>query len=262
MKIRQQDIVSIDIDAVNQLTSLLNDNNQMEKAQAMQDLVKNFAFVEDSLNTAMAELQAIKKQLNLDMVNTTIQPSNKALKTQVSVMENSFQKMKEQFNDIKENLISTVQNLVDDVKENGVLALDKTSQFILLKDNLTAFHNSVKNNITNINKTIKTVNAITQEFNAAVKHTKNIGRVIRGKERDSEMNVPSETAVKPLKAMKKVMIGIEGKTGSAIGTVEKLSAYADLIKEKKPSVLKQLKEEKENIVTANPPNTKDKEMAI
>lgn len=267
METKQQNTVSIDIQAVNRLVSLLKDNNQTEKAQATQDLVKNIAFIEESLNTIMAELQAVKKQLNFDTVNTTVQPSHKALKSQVSAMENSIQKLKEQLNVIKEKFIGTVQNILDGVKENGVIALNKTSELLSLKDNLTAFNDGVKNNLTKLNKTIGTVNSVTQEFHAAVKHTKNIGRAITGKERDDEMAVPSETAIKPLNTIKKMMIDIEEKTSSAIGNIEKLSSCADLIKEKKPSVLKQLKEEKEKLAaaspaTASPATAKSKEMVI
>ncbi|WP_313523815.1 DUF6674 family protein [Anaerotignum sp.] len=264
METRQQDNILIDAQAVNQLVHLLKQNNQTEKAQATQSLMDNITLIEKTLNTAMAELQAVKAQLPIDISDKTAvaQPVHQELQAQISIMENGLKKLKEQLDTIKEKFMGTVQNILDGVKENGVLALNKTSELLSLQDNLTAFHGSVKNSITRLDKTIGTVNAVTQEFGAAVKHTKNMGRAIIGKERDNEMAVQSETAIKPLKAIKKMMMGIEEKTSSALGNVEKLSSRADLIKEKKPSVLKQLKEEKEKLATASPATPKSKEMAI
>ena len=262
MEAVKTDKIFIDAQAVNQLINLFKGNNQTEKAQATQDLVNNIVFIEESLNSAMAELQAVKKQLNFDIYNKADTNSAQMVNAEIAKTETLLHKLKEQLNTIKEKFIGTVHNIVDGVKDNGVLALNKTTELLSLKDNLVGLNEGIKKGISRIDKNIETVNAVTQEFNATVKHTNNIGKAIVGKERDNEMALPSETAIKPLKGIKKIMVGIEDKTTSAIESVDRLSDKATVIKEKKPSVLKQLKEEKEKQVNVNPVKPKSKEMAI
>lgn len=255
--VKQQEMY-VDAGAVFELLALLSQQGQAEQIQMIQNLSTTIAVMENNLNAALTELKEVKAQLN-QAPKTTVKDNAVA---QVKKLESSLQRLKNQLSAIKEKFVATAQSIVDAVKETGITALDKTSEFLHLKENLTTLHNSVKSTIAKVDKNISTVNAMTQEANAAGKHIKNIGRAIMGKERDSSMAQSAESMVSPLKAMRKMLVSMGNKSLGAIGHVENLSKRAEQIQAEKPSVLQKLKEQKTNIIEPKINNAKSKEMAM
>ena len=252
--------VFIDTEVVNQLLDLLKQNQKVNELSTVQDLSDSINFIENSLNSAINELQNVKAQLNINTPTVSKSKLNQTNIKQVEKLATGVERLKNQLNIIKRKFIGTAQNIVDSVKEKGISALDKTSEFISLKEKLTALNEGINNNISKVDKNIKTINAMTQEFNAASKHIKNVGRAMTGKERDGTMVNASESMVKPLRKVKRILVSIEKKSANSIAKVESLSKRAG--REEKPSVLQRLKAEKANISEPTVVNHKSKEMSL
>ena len=248
----------VDVAAINQLAELLVKNRQTEQLEVVQGLVDTINTIEKALNVAMAELQSVKSQLHKQQLPTS-SVKNKVLED-VQQLESGLKKLKNQLNLIKHKFATTAQNVVDAIKEKGVSALDKTSEFMSLKENLTVLNTGIRNNISQVNKNINTINSMTQELNAATKHIKNIGRAMTGKERDGDMAQASANMVKPLQAVKKMLVAMERKSANSVEKIEALSKRAG--REQRPSVLKQLKEEKAKPIEPTTDKPRAKEMAL
>ena len=83
-------------------------------------------------------------------------------------------------------------------------------------------------------------------------------------ERDGTMAQASETMVKPLQAVKKMLIAMDNKSVHAVSRVDALSQRANRGKsqEGKPSVLQGLKDGKANTKEPTAPKPKSKEMEL
>ena len=256
--------ILVDIGAVQQLINLLEQNHKADKLATVQGLVDTINTIENNLNTAMAQLKTVKAQLE----NTTITIPQSTVKEvaiqQVSKLESGFKKLKNQLNVIKGKFVGTAQNIVDGVKDTGISALDKTSDFMNLKENLTTLNEGISKNISKVSKNISTINSMTQELNAATKHFKNVGKAMTGKERDGTMAQASEGMVKPLRAVKKLLVNMEQTSANAITSVDKLAKRAgrEQTQEDKPSILQKLKNAKTDMSEPKVPNPKTSEMVI
>lgn len=252
----KQQSIYFDANAVFELLALLQQQGQNEQIQMIQNLSSTIALLDNNLTTAMEELKAVKAQLYA-VPKTTLKET--AIK-QVEKVDNGLQSLKNQLDTIKAKFIATAQNVVNAVKDTGIVALDKTSEFIHLKENLNAFYSGVKNTIAKVDKSIDTLNAVTQEANSAIKHIKNVGRAMTGKERNHSMAHPSDNVAKPLKAVRKMLVSTGNKSLGTISNTERLANRSKQIQAEKPSVLKKLKEQKAE--KSEPKPTKAKEMAI
>ena len=246
---------TIDIGVIHHLIKMLEDNRKLEQLESMVGVFDAITTIETNLNAAMAELHDVKTRLNLE---------HPSAMEEVQKMESGLQRLKNQLNGMKQKFVDTAQHIVQAVKEKGISALDKTSEFVSLKENLTALSEGINGNILSIEKGINTINSMTQELNAVVKHTKNISKAMTGKERDGTMAQASETMVKPLQAVKKMLIAMDNKSVHAVSRVDALSQRANRGKsqEGKPSVLQGLKDGKANTKEPTAPKPKSKEMEL
>lgn len=255
--------VVIDEIGMQKLLEFMKANQKTEQANDMESLVNSIHSIESTLLSTMEEIQKIKVQYNIDQPT----PISEQMQNQMKMLEEKVKSLLEMLASLKDKLMSKVNEIVSVSKDNGIKALDKVSEFIHLKDGLQTFNDAFKDVIKMLDKEINTLNAVTMELNAATKHIANAGKAIIGVERNNEPAKPNDIVTMPTKAFKKTFEVMEKASQNAIDKVDKLSEKASTI-EKKPSVLNEIKENKEKIAEKTAlkvtpkPKDKSQDMAI
>lgn len=113
---------------VQELLNLLSEHKP-DKAQDLSALLFYVDGMERKFDAVLHELQAVKAQLA--EVQESSHPLKKALSAFVQGMENRIDQMKERLFEIKESIANTAAKMVDDVKQAGISALDKTVDFLV-----------------------------------------------------------------------------------------------------------------------------------
>lgn len=220
---------------------LLQENGQKQEAAELSALLSQFSTMEKQYETVLAELTAVRGQLeNLhdDSYKTTAIRYTQNLQSWVSLAKN-------QLTELKTDLTQRIKNAVAAVKQHGISALNKTFDFVGVKTALCEMKENLHSCIEKNQKSIDRINSIGSELHALNEHTKNLGRVLTGKEakeltaRNEDKGILAAVA-KPLKRQKAALETIEKSLTKAIGRVERLEQAAARGKEK-PSIREELK---------------------
>lgn len=213
---------------VQQLLDILKENQRDKQATDFETLLSSINSFEETLNGILEEIQIVKSQLNdkPSKVDTEI----------VNRLESSIQKMQTQLTKLKNYVIETSQSIVEQFKEKGIVALDRMSEFVGIKSTLENLNKTLITDIKMVDSTIDKIKLMTQDFNAAVRHTANIVRVAAGNERINNPAKATKSLVKPFLARKKMLVSMKKSIEKALNTIDKLTEKA------RPSVLKALQE--------------------
>lgn len=221
---------------------LLNQNGQKQEAAEFSSLVAQFNQLEQQYGAVLSELKAVQGQLD------RIQDKGirAALKKGAAVIENKVAQAKDQLDQIKADFSQSVKQTLSAAKQQGFSALQKAADFMGIKAALNDMRDSLQSSISGTQKSIDRINAIGSELHALNEHTRNLGRVLTGKEA-AELTARNEdqgvlaAAVKPLKKSKSMLEGMEKGVTRALRSVDRLEQAAAKGREKKPSVREELK---------------------
>lgn len=228
---------------VEKLAEILRDNGKEQQALEITGLMDYVNNLEKQLGVVMVALNNVKVQLE-DTHDPLVHPQAQAssMRNHINKVLDSVETMQLQIMAVKEKIIQTAKSIVTDFKDKGVAALDSMAEFSGIKQALTAINENINKNIQVMDKAINKVNAVSQEFNATVKHTKNVFRIISNKERIKDEAHPSQNLVKPLHAVKQALAKADSASKSAINKLDLLATKAV---ERKPSVLQAIQQHKE-----------------
>lgn len=208
---------------------------------------KQYAAVLSELKTVQGQLDRIQDK-----------GIRAALKKGVTAIQNKVEQAKEQLGQIRADLSQSVKQALSDARQQGISALQKAVDFIGLKAALTDMQDSLHASVSRTQKSIDRINAVGSELHALNEHTKNLGRVLTGREtkeltaRNEDKGVLAAVA-KPLKQSKSIMEGMERGVTRALQSVGRLEQAAAKGREEKPSVRAELKTAKQKEPPKKPP---------
>jgi ABC-type transporter Mla subunit MlaD len=224
----------MDNNHVQELLAIMSENN----APVMKDFIAVLTQVtamERQLDTAVSELAAMRKQLA--EVQSKNHPLKETMQKSVTAMQNHVSNMRDKLAEIKENIVDGCKNAVSAFKEKGISALNNIAQFFNIKPALESMQNGLDKAIERGDKAVNKIETISQEYHAAGRALKNIGRAFLGKEPIQEarpIGVVAKAFIAPHSAGRKCFEGMKKHISAAIDSVEKLEKRAN---ERKPSVL-------------------------
>lgn len=232
----------------------LNENGQKQEAADFSSLVAQLGQMEKQYAAVLSELKTVQGQLD------RIQDKGirAALKKGVTAIQNKVEQAKEQLGQIRADLSQSVKQALSDARQQGISALQKAVDFIGLKAALTDMQGSLHASVSRTQKSIDRINAVGSELHALNEHTKNLGRVLTGREtkeltaRNEDKGVLAAVA-KPLKQSKSIMEGMERGVTRALQSVGRLEQAAAKGREEKPSVRAELKTAKQKETPKKPP---------
>lgn len=220
---------------------LLNENGQKQQAAELSALLSQFATMEKQYNAILSELSAVREQLSgLHGGNYKAVAMQDVQNTHYHVSQ-----AKEQLTSLKADISNNIKKALSSVKQHGISALNKAVDFLGIKAGLSGMKESLQASIAGTQNSIDRINAIGSELHALNEHTKNLGRVLTGKEakelteRNEDKGILAAVA-KPLKRHKASLEGMEQSVTKAIARVERLEQAAFRGKEK-PSIREELK---------------------
>lgn len=223
--------------------------------------------MEKQLNTVIGELQEVKQQIN--DIKDKQNPIKVACTKMVKGLQEKIGEIKERLNEIKAAIIEGSQKAVAAFKEKGLSALNSVLSFFKVKDGLESMLNSLNQSAKSAGNSIAKIEAISSEIHAIGSHTRNIGRAIVGKEQmdDVKQNGKVSKALQaPFRAMKSTFSDMSKRTEKVIAKLEQLEQtvvankeMATTAKEKKPSILDNVKIFKPDIkaVSGDKPKTQE-----
>lgn len=220
----------------------LNENGQKQEAADFSSLVVQLNQMEQQYAAVLSELKTVQGQL--DRIQD--QGIRAALKKSVTVIQSKVEQAKEQLSQIKADLSQSVKQALSAAKQQGISALQKAVDFMGIKTALNDMRDSLDTSISHTQKSIDRINAVGSELHAINEHTKNLGRVLTGREakeltaRNEDQGVLAAVA-KPLKKSKSIMENMEKGVTRAIRRVDRLEQAAAKGREEKPSVRAELK---------------------
>ena len=220
-----------------------------QEAAEFSALLSQFATMEKQYETVLAELAAVRGQLEKlhdgDYKTTAIRYTQNT-QSWVSLA-------KDQLTELKADFTQRIKNAADTVKQHGISALNKAFDFVGVKTALSGMKENLQSSIEKSQNSIDRINGIGSELHALNEHTKNLGRVLTGKEtkeltaRDEDKGILAAVA-KPIKRQKATLEGMAKSVDKAIARVERLEQAAARGKEK-PSIRQELKAAKKPEVT-------------
>ena len=221
---------------------LLSENGEKPQAAELSSLVTQLNQMEKQYDAVLSELQAVRGQLD--------RIQDKGIKSVllkgISAIQGKVTQAKEQLTHIKADFSQSVKNALSNVKQQGISALHKAVDFIGLKTALADMRENLQSSISQTQKNIDRINAIGSELHALNEHSRNLGRVLTGREakeltaRNEDKGVLAAVA-KPLKNSKALLESMEKGVTRAIQRVDRLERAAAQSREKKPSIREGLK---------------------
>ena len=240
----------------------LNENGQRQEAAEFSALVTQLSNMEQQYAAVLSELQAVRGQLD-GIQDKGIKAT---LLKGISAIQEKVTQAGEQLTHIKADLSQSVKKALLSVKQQGISALNKAVDFMGIKTALADMRESLQSSISRTQKSIDRINAIGSELHALNEHSRNLGRVLTGREakeltaRNEDKGVLAAVA-KPLKKSKALLENMEKGVTRAIQSVDRLEQTAAKGREQKPSIREGLKAAKEQERPKRTPSPQKKQEA-
>lgn len=248
-----QSTMLLENEHVKELLAILKENSVSPKD--LMEVISYVGMMEHQLDAAVGELSAMRREL-ADMRESRDHPVRTAMQKTIQALENKIAETKERLEAVKADIIEGCKNAVSAFKEKGITALNGLASFFRIRTGLEAVRESMAQNIGYDEQSMKKIAAASAEFHEVGRHVKNVGRAITGQELIQEakpMGRLSEMMMAPFQLDKAVSSAISRRVEKAIQSLEHLEQRAVRQREaktagkfeKKPSVLKNLQQFKE-----------------
>lgn len=212
-----------------ELLDILRNNNMREQAGEIAGIAEYIDTMNTRLDSMLNELQVVKQQLNeiKDKKNPVIAVCEKMVQN----VEEKIIPIKTQLAEAKNNLIAYAKQTISDFKQKGVSVLNKAMNFLKVKDGLQSIKENNHLAINFAEKAITDIEAISKELHMIGDHTKNIGRVFIGKERETPIEQSSGKIAglvqKPFRAISNTLSNMDHDIDKAISGLERLGEVSD-----------------------------------
>ncbi len=242
-------------EAVQQFMKLLAENGRRGQAVDLSALMWYMDGMNRQYEAVLTELQALKKQLAQEKRPSVKYMAQKAL----GKLEREARQVKDALDNLWGKVAQCAADAVRDFKEMGVSALDKAVSALNVKNALETLQERIGTLAADTRKSIEKMERMGHDLRSAGTHLKNAGRAMLGKETQvvdgGEEGRFQSVLLAPMRAVQRLLAGMNNTTLAAIGNVERLEAVAakaheaqaerSVLKpgkrlEKKPSVCKDL----------------------
>lgn len=240
-------------EAVEQFMKLLAENGRPGQARDMSFLLLYMANMSRQFDDVLQELQEVKAQL----ARARESPAKKAVKSMADFLEDQAHSARDTLVRFREKVRDCAASAVEDFKTTGVLALDKAVSAMRVKSMLEYLQKKIGGMIDGTEKNMAKVEDIGHELRSAGSHLKNAGRTAIGREAKSvDRDQPGHfqaAVLLPLRAVRKLLHGMNHATLAAIKGVEHLKVSADIRTERRPSVRQALMENRAELLGLSAP---------
>lgn len=220
------------------LLQTLEENRLNKEKQEVEALVKCLDSMEKQYEKILGEMQEIRKELGkMGESQTKIQLSDIT-----GHAEKTVQEFGEQLKRMKENLIKSAKSAVEQCKEKGAIILRRVVAGMKIPQAIKKMENTLSKAQNSVEQQVIKTGAIRQELQSIVGHTKNVGKMLIGKEAE---DVPADTssvgrieklllqAANRLEKMEQLAEKTRGKLERFITEKQKFSVKAELNQLKK-----------------------------
>jgi len=230
----------IDNTSVKEFTELLKINKLEAQYRDFTEMLGYVSEIESKLKSALGEVNKLEKRVN-EMESR--QFKNICVKM-VNNLKSTLREAQSKLNEIKTAIVEGVKQALTAFKEKGISALNAVMKFFKIKDGLSALRDSVDKSIVSANKSIDKIEQISTEIHAAGNHRRNVFRLIANKETKDDVKTNGKVmkAVQlPFKGARAAMGGAKKAVDSAAVKLENLDRKVQADKEKKTSLLAEIK---------------------
>lgn len=222
------------------LLQTLEDNRLNKEKQEVEALVNCLDSMEEQYGKILGEMQGIREELGkMGESQTKIQLSDIT-----GQAEQKVQEFREQLERMKANLVKSAKSAVEQCKEKGATMLKKMVSGMKIPQAISKLEHTLSKAQSSVEQQAIKAEAIRQELQSIGGHTKNVGKMLIGKEAKA---IPADTASvgKVEKLLLRVVKRLEKMEQSAEKTRGKLEQF--VTGKQKPSVkmeLNQLKKQR------------------
>ena len=225
------------------LLQTLEDNRLNKEKQEVEALVHCLDSMEEQYGKILGEMQGIREELGkMGESQTKIQFSDIT-----GQAEKKVQEFGEQLRRMKENLVKSAKPAVEQCKEKGITVLRKVVSGMRIPQAIKKIENALFEAQDSVEQQAIKAGAIRQELQSIGGHTKNVGKMLIGKE---AKELPADTASvgRVEKLLLRVVKRLEKMEQSAEKTRGKLEQFvAGKQKNSVKSELNQLKKQRTEI---------------
>lgn len=202
------------------LLQTLEDNRLNKEKQEVEALVSCLDSMEEQYGKILGEIQGIREELGkMGESQTKIQLSDITGQAQKKIQE-----FGEQLKRMKENLVKSAKSVVEQCKGKGATVLKKVVSGMKIPQAIRKIENALSKAQSGVEQQVIRAGAIRQELQSIGGHTKNVGKMLIGKE---TKEIPADTASigKVEKMLLRVVKGLEKMEQSAEKTRGKLEQF-------------------------------------
>lgn len=229
---------------VKELLSVLRENN----APSTQDflaVLQQVGAMEKQLDAAVQELAAMRNELAEAQKQN--HPFKDTMQKAVIVMQGQVLDFRDKLSALKQAVVDGCKAALADFKEKGISALDNIARFFKVKPMLENMRDGLVQSITQDDKAIAKIEAVSTEYHEAGRHLKNMGRAMLGKAAIEEARPPGKLArmaAAPFRAERNSLAAAKKTVDAAIDSISKLEDRA------RPSIQKTIAAHKEQAAQA------------
>ncbi len=223
-----------EIQAGQQINLLLDQMDEMEKNHA----------------EVMRELADIKQKLNEALAKPTYRPiKERCQEVAKNLMEqatDTSEKLYHQVIDFRQDLNGKAEKVVQNFKDTGVKALNGVCDFLGIQEKLITMRDEARSSERRMKNIIERIEQVEKELSKVLAHTRNMGRILTGKEERLSKEQDTHREIAPLQILKKHFLKSQEKYSERTKQLEgKIEIFRSL--ERKASVLDKLSDYKENV---------------
>ena len=202
------------------LLQTLEENRLNKEKQEVEALVNCLDSMEEQYGKILGEMQGIREELGkIGESQTKIQLSDIT-----GHAEQKVQEFGEQLNKMKENLVKSAKSAMEQCKEKGATMLKKVVSGMKIPQAISKLEHALSKAQSGVEQQAIKAGAIRQELQSIGGHTKNVGKMLIGKE---AKEIPADTASigKVEKLLLRVVKRLEKMEQSAEKTRGKLEQF-------------------------------------
>ena len=226
------------------LLQVLMENGLQKEKKEVESLVSYLDNMQEQFGQVLLELQEVKGQFQ-QMQESKVKLS---VRQYVNQAEGKCLEVGKQFDRVRKNFLQSSQNAVEVFREKGKDALRKVVSAMKIPNTFMLMEKVLHGAAEDMTYRVAQMAALNKELHVAGSHTKNIGRILTGKEvKAVGEQIPEQGLIYKIS---KSFLAMSGRLSSmertAIGIKKRLEQFTQK-EEQKPSVkgeLKKLKEEK------------------
>lgn len=210
-----------------ELMKLLNQNNLKAAANNIFEMAVYVDAMEKKMDSVIQELTSVKDQLHRMEEREAERGLKQTARRAVDKLEQGYHAVQEKIAEAKSGIKEKAGEIVTAFQQKGKEALNKTAEFLGIKEKLQDIRQKVQNTITEVDKTIAKIDAFGTGMREAGQKIANAFRVLADKPEKEFVDKKfskTEMMKKPFQAKRELLSKVLKFVDAAIEKTEKLTA--------------------------------------